>query len=799
MWRHALAELRLRPGQFAATWAAIALSVSFLVALSAMVRTEIHAMAMQATVGMSKADLVVTARNFEQGDALLTTVRGVEGVTAAIKMDEGESDTVSFDGTAVFVRSWVTPPEEFRWAELREGRYPQRAGELALSESARSKLGAKVGDVVETGQGPARVVGITDDARALTEQVVYSATRQWNFDTGTVLARVDGDPRTVGDRILAAARAGATVELADDFRTRSVDDSVRDLAAAGMLGWVFGGLALIIGGLIIANTFTILGAQRRRQVALLRAVGASPGQVLGRLLVEGLLVGVVGAVGGVVVGLLFALVGALITGSVAYGLQWHVGDWLWPVVVGVALTVLAAVAPSVRASLVRPLEALQTVPTPRERRVAGTARLVVGVLLLAGGALCFVASRSGTYAAVWAVGALGCLGFAMFVLAPFYVAPFLRLMNRLLGRIHPTVRLALENAARNPRRAAATSVALILAVGVTVSLQTTLATVRESGRAIIQQSFPAEIEVVADDRLPDGLQDRLDALPAVRGAVAVPSKRVRPVSQPDFPVHEVMTVDAAHRALENHSRPAVADGIYLTWGDGTLVLPTTDGGSLSLKPSSAGLLLSSDSMAVVSEADFAKIDGDLIHRRLWVGLGDRTSGRDLAQVLDVLREYPSLEVRSDGASALIMLENALDIALVVLTVLLGVAVLIALVGVGNTLALSVLERQRESALLRAVGMQPGGLRTMLLVEALSLMIVGVGIGAAGGVFFVWMLMTSLRATLGEFSDDVPLSFGVDVGATALLLIVCAVAAALASILPGRKAASASPAEALTVE
>lgn len=143
------------------------------------------------------------------------------------------------------------------------------------------------------------------------------------------------------------------------------------------------------------------------------------------------------------------------------------------------------------------------------------------------------------------------------------------------------------------------------------------------------------------------------------------------------------------------------------------------------------------------------------------------------------------------------LSQVLDVLLIVMTALLGVAVLIALVGVGNTLGLSVLERQRESALLRALGMQRSGLRAMLLIEAIALVAIGAVIGLLAGMFFGWLGVSS---TLRMIPDGaVNLRFSLDWLYTVGLVLVCLLAAVLASILPGRRAANATPTEALAVD
>ncbi|WP_297747852.1 FtsX-like permease family protein [uncultured Tessaracoccus sp.] len=804
MWRLSVGELRQRPGRFAATFIAIALSVSFLVALSTMVHTEARAFAMRTTLPISQADLIVNASYSPNSEEVLERIRAVDGVTAAISAPQGTNNILDFDGRSTFVNLYDTPPKEFRWSSIEEGGFPERDGEIALSASLGKSLGLKLGDSVTAGQRAYKVVGFTDDARSLFDQVGYLPADSDRFAASASpwIIKADDDLDAVAGRILAVVRADeeladATVERVQDFRTKDVGAMVDSIATATSATYVFGLLALIIGAIIISNTFTILGAQRRRQVALLRAVGASPGQVLVKLVVEGLLVGIIGSLGGLLLGVLFAVLGAAVTGALHFGLAFSFTDCLWPFLGGVIVTLIAAVGPSVRASLVKPLEALQSVPTPRQRRAAGVGRIVISVVLLIGGVACFFGSRTETWGVVFGVGAMGFFSFTLLVAAPLYVAPLLRLGGALLGWAHPTVRLAFDNAARNPKRAASTAVALMLAVGVTVSFQTVLATVRDSGERFLREFYPADIQVIAPEGLPDELPAQLDQLGAVRDSVVIPTKEVELSLHGVEETVEVHARDNAFRVMGIDYMPAVPKGQFVGPGE-TLVVPLKDGGTATLKAAAHDWFGAVS--YVVSDADFANIDAPERQSMLWIRMADRASRTDLSQIQQLLAPHQDLTVITDGAEIAMVLQSVLDVALIVLTVLLGVAVLIALVGVGNTLGLSVLERQRESALLRAVGMQPAGLRLMLLVEAMALTFVGVFVGIAGGVLFMWIEFTSIVASFGELGiEGIPLRFGVDVRATVILIGVCALAAALASVLPGRRAAKAAPAEALAVE
>ena len=200
---------------------------------------------------------------------------------------------------------------------------------------------------------------------------------------------------------------------------------------------------------------------------------------------------------------------------------------------------------------------------------------------------------------------------------------------------------------------------------------------------------------------------------------------------------------------------------------------------------------------MVNQEDLKRIVPSVTDQSIWVHLDDRSN---LASTLTVMMSMSSSSSQhmDIGGGALIggIVELILKVLLMVMTALLGVAVLIALIGVANTLSLSVLERRRESALLRAMGMQRRGLRLMLLYESIQVGMVGVIVGMVAGFYFAWL---GIRSVFRVASDTIPLHFSIDWPWTLGLVAICLVAACLASVLPGRRAAKAIPTEALADE
>ncbi|MFD0867380.1 ABC transporter permease, partial [Tessaracoccus lubricantis] len=357
-------------------------------------------------------------------------------------------------------------------------------------------------------------------------------------------------------------------------------------------------------------------------------------------------------------------------------------------------------------------------------------------------------------------------------------------------------RLAFTNAARNPKRAAATATALMLAVGLIVTLQVALATARTSGSESIYATYPVDFSVSFRDEVPADLIDRLEGMDGVAGVRKVPSKLTEEgvvVFDQNGLLRELgkrIPEDAAPRDGEI----LVAPDSMIAQGRDSVTLPGTSG-DLTLKVRTGDGLRYDQ--ASVSTETFGLLGGDAVEREIWITLQDRGDVTAINQVVKVLETVPDADFGMSGAGAILVLNQVLDVMLIVLTGLLGVAVVIALVGVSNTLGLSVIERQRESALLRALGMQRSGLRWMLLVEALALVGVGVLVGLVAGMFFGWLGVSS--ALLMIPGENVELHFSIDGLYTAGLIGVCLVAAVLASLLPGQKAASAPPTEALAAE
>ncbi|HOA26437.1 MAG TPA: FtsX-like permease family protein [Arachnia sp.] len=823
MLRHALSELRLHPTRFVATLIAIAISVGFVAAISVFVNSQQTALGMQNALQLSKADVVVRTEEAWIDDqsyplpGFADAIAAVPGVATVLPEPLAGAGVLTKGDRTATISLFDVPPAELQWSQLVEGRMPEADDELALSRAALEKLGAQLGDAVRPQGGDAdlRVVGVTDDPNTLWTTVGYisvPAQSQEDVLTGTFLVKVDGDPAAVIgpiEQAVVGLGTETTVMTGDQARAEALNAMTADVDIFKYLLQGFGAVALLVGAITIANTFTILVTQRRRQLGLLRAVGASPAQVRGRIVVESFLIGAVGSLLGLGLGFAVAWGGGAVTGSNYFGLTVVPLELALAWLAGVVVTMLASIGPAIAASRVRPIEALQSVPTEAQAKRAGIVRAVVcGLAGVAGAALVVVALGGGDWALLWAILAGVALTIAVLGAAPLYVAPLLGLVGRLFGMAGPTTRMAFVNSARNPRRAASTATALMLAVGLIVTLQAALATARSSGMATIDKEYPIDVVGVSTEAIPSSLIEQLGALPAVQRVVGIESKPVgtdgTSVIAPGT-AYEDLGVERPNRSVpeageiflhDEYSAIAEAAGLDpATLKSGAKIsLPGADGPiEFTVKTSGS---VSWDTGLVAAE-DFATLPGEPTVTQVWLKLYDRTSSTQLNQVTAVLEGHPEIYLDQSGAMMASILTQVMDVMLIVLTALLGVAVVIALVGVGNTLGLSVIERQRESALLRALGMQRGGLRLMLLVEALAMVAVGTLIGLIAGSFFGWL---GVKTAFSSMPDGVmELRFALDPWYTTGLIAVCLLAAVAASILPGRRAANATPTEALAAD
>ncbi len=760
----------------------------------------------------------------EIDDAQVEKVRHAPGVASV----EPVMQTGLALGQDTFVMLATAPPPGA--GTYVRGREPGGNGEIALDENALAALQTEVGRTVtapgmpetpgaQGSQTPVRltVVGVFEHgpeiavpasmpaAIATNATIASVAGPEAGYTEVRVVAAPGSTPEQVRDAVAAVVDPGLVVLTGRDDVDRRVQELAggHDVFAQVLL--VFAAVALMTCMIVVSNTFRILLAQRQRQLALLRCVGAGRGQLVRAVLVEALLLGVVASLAGILVALVLGQLGVMAAHRYAGDivsidrLEITPTAVLVPLGVGVVLTLAAALMPAVRATRTSPLAALRP-ELPPTGRVRGI-RVVLGLtVLIAGGALLALGVRDGRLEFGIAGGCLSFVGVLALgpVLVPVLVGRARGLARRVVGA--PGV-LAVENARRNPQRAAATTSALL--VGVTlITMMTVGATI---ARQVVADEISSQLPVDATASVfgpGAGLTpEQVRRLSATEGVAAAAQVRTRDgvslvgsdrdggsettITAVDDSVHAVVR---APRMLDG-----LAPGVVLLDRGTAGMLGIGDGGTVTLPWGRATARVTGVGGPVVLVGDVPK--SHEWSTTLWLRFGDDADPADVAAALNTAAAGMEGGQITSGAQQRAEIDRAVDAVLLVAIALLAVAVLIALVGVGNTLGLSVLERTRESALLRALGLTAGQLRGMLAVEAVVVSAVAVVIGVALGIGYGWAGITTLFGDIPN--DGVPLV--VPWPRIALIAAVALGAGLLASVLPARRAATIAPAQGLASE
>jgi putative ABC transport system permease protein len=779
----------------------------------------------------TKVDVAVLPGGQDRGEvpySLLAKVREVPGVGESQGVVSGTAALVGRDGKAAgsLATAGVSIARgRLGRAVVTSGTAPVAAGQAVLDENTAQTRGFAPGDtitVLDHEQRPHRfrLVGLIDvganldlnyrGAVGFTPDVARTMTGEKGLREIDVAA---GGGTSAEELRAAVARAvGASYrvvtgrQLADELAVESGADT--KMLTIGLLA--FGLVALLVAAMVIYNTFTILVAQRLRELALLRCVGATKGQVFGSVLAESAVVGLIASVAGLLLGYGLGAGALALFGSAAMPLPEGVVT-LTPrtiviaLVAGLAVTVVAALLPARAATAAPPVAALGTVPE-RPTVTAGAVRIGVGLLLAAAGVGVTALGLTGPTGdpALIKVVAGGVVVFlAVLVLGPVLVAPLSAVTGwpprRLFG---VPGRLAVVNARRNPRRSATTTAALTVGVG----LMTLISVVAASSRVMVterlDEQFPVEYQIQAqsggDDMVPAAIAADLRRRPEIASVTEVR----RATATVAGGAAEVGTV--TDRALGTVVRPEALSGSLAGLRPGTAALSDDaakrfgarvgDTVALSVEgPAGRGrhvvrvvavldatVLLLPD--LLVPEKAFTAYFGEVGDSQILVRGRDGVPVAAARRAVEAAaRPYPTAQVMS-VAEVKKQLNSSYDQMLLMVAALLGLAVIISLLGIANTLALSVHERTRESALLRALGLTRAQLRGMLSVEALILGLIGALVGVTLGLAYGWAVLHSQTANP---------PFVLPVGQVLAMIGAAGLAGVIAALAPAGRAARAS--------
>lgn len=774
---------------------------------------------------------------------LLDQVRSTPGVASADGSVFDVGTVLGNDGKRInkgggapnFIASIADQPR-FEAFTIKEGRRPRTADEATIDSATADKHDFKIGGkvcAVATEQrkcytlvGTTTIAGVSSFGGATVLQTTLPEAQR-------MLGKGDGF-----DEIQASAKPGVTpAQLKADLRQalpRSVDvrtgkeeaakqsSDIRDnLGFLRTALFAFAGISLFVGAFLIFNTFSITVAQRMREFALLRTLGASRRQILRAVISEGLLIGFAGGVVGFALGIgtasllraLFKLVGADLPTN---GIVIEARTAIITILVGTIVSLVASLSPAIRATRVSPVEALREGAVANVEHRSRRMTILAGVLLVAGVALMCVGlfgSLKSDSTAISFMGGGAALSFlAVALLSPRLVRPLANLIGRPIERVAGfTGRLARENSIRQPGRTAVTAAALMIGVALV-----TFASIFAAGaKATIDKAIDDNLKSAFVVQNTDGFSpfspqvlrtvDRIDGVKSV-SAVRFSEAKVRGVggNQPVSSIDPRTFLDnyklqmneggeAAVRGLgpgsvivskkyaDDHGAK-VGDTLAITTPIGRHIAPRVTGISDDKGGLTANLVITN----AVAQSQFGEPKDAFGLVGIDSGANADAVKKQISSLLDA--RYPAAEVLTNK-------EFKDDIAgqvnqlLSLIYALLALAIIVSLFGIVNTLVLSITERTRELGMLRAIGTSRKQVKRIIRWEAVITSLIGAVLGVIMGV----VLAVLFTRPLDDFTLSIP------VVSLFVLLVLAGVAGIGAAVLPARRAAKLDVLQALAYE
>ncbi len=745
---------------------------------------------------------------------LVATVQAVPGVTAVVPDVMGTAIVLGKDGKPVLPNNgppslggnYDANPVSSSYT-LRAGEAPQGLDQVALDAGTAKTAGYAPGDqvkiVLDSGVRPFTLSGVFSfgdndniagaSLAAFGEKAAQELLgRPGQLDDLQVVG--DGTQSELRDAVAKVLPPGTEAITGQAQAAESSADLKQALGFVSTFLLVFAGVALFVGAFLIFNTFTILVAQRTKELALLRSLGASRRQITQSVLLESVIVGVVASAVGFGLGLLAAIGLRALIGSFGAGLP----DGPLVIlprtviacfVVGVGITALAALLPARRASAVAPVEAMREAATPE----AGLRRTtILGLLTFVPGLVLVGIGLTGNFPLLGLGAVLTFLGVA--ALSPLLARPVVRVLAAPMARKVPG-RLGRLNAMRNPRRTASTAAALMIGLALVSAVSVLGASAKTSVVSIVKNGLDADLIIsspTGQTGVPPEISEQLAALPQVGSVDALRFGQATVGTDTSFVT--TLTSGGLGRSLA----PVKRSGDVSELGPTTFIMDDTTATEQGLSVGQdvpvtfergaattlrlAGTYTRNALLgAYVFDASF---DARLATQQDDIVLLDGAKGvaaGDLRSAVDgVTAALPTVAVQTpDELTA--QAASQVDTATSIINVLLALSVLIAVLGIVNTLALAVFERTREIGLLRAIGLGRRATRSMIRVEAVAVAVFGALLGIVVGTGFG---IAAQRALVDQGITELSFPYARIV----IFVILAAVAGVVAAALPARRAA-----------
>ncbi|HEY0518083.1 MAG TPA: FtsX-like permease family protein [Ilumatobacteraceae bacterium] len=766
-------------------------------------------------------------------DSLTAEVAKVPGVKSAASSVLGFARVIGKDGKPVgkegngppnFGSSIASEGEAF-W-KITDGRLPSGGNEVALDTTTAKKGGYKIGDTVKVvAQGGSREFTLVGVAHYGDVSSPGGATFAL-FDLPTaesfvgkvgfidaVVVKSDGSKSDaqLADAIDASLPAGSNTEtLTGAEITKENQNAIESgLSFFTIFLSVFSFIAMGVACFVIYNVFSITAAQRQRENALLRAVGAHRAQITRTMLLESVVVGIVGSLMGLVAGIgvssaLKGFLGILGVEFPSTGLQLLPRTIVLTVVVGTIVTVLSAVLPARRTGRVSPLAAMRE--SAVEQVGSTRKRILGGVIVAAVGVIGIVATLAGASFALLGVGVF-LFWTGVLILGPVLALVAAKVIGSPVARAFKvTGKMAQGNAARNPKRTSRAAAPVLIGVALVTAVALLAATLKAQVREIFSEQFVGDYVVKTDDfsgfgGLSPDLADNLNTLPEVDAAAGIGVKLAKingkggTVTLVDpatvskvFDLHLTSGsyADLSTSSMMVSDKKAKQDNLKI--GD-VLKINLTALGELPLKIIGT---YSSDELAggyVINRGLYANTSGNYFDFSVFITTAPGVSGSQaVAAIKPLVEQYGSGELQSrsqyidDQAAGINQL-------LALIYGLLALSIVIAAVGIVITLLLSVYERRREIALLRAVGMTRGQVWFTVSWESVITSLLGAVLGVLLGLLSGYVLVLALR-------DQGVTVFTVPVLSTVVILVVAFFVGVIAAVIPSRRATKVDIIEAI---
>jgi putative ABC transport system permease protein len=847
----AVRQLRTRPMRAALTAFGVVLGVGMVFGVLLLVGTIRHTFDDLISSAWGKTDLIVGGTaNGVLPESSAAKVRAVPGVRDAAPWAGGMFTRLDGRGRAVEgpagqisvagYETTRTPPFDFRWVD---GRQPVEGAEIALERNWARARGLETGDRlrVATPTGPAEIDvvgvfrfsnGLSFGGRGFAAMPLEALRPLIDLPRGflqiSVVLDDKGQLEAVQKRLERALGEGATVKTPQGFG----EEIKQQLNALNLILYFFSGVALFVGGFLILNSFNMTVLQRMREIGTLRTLGAPRRLITRTILGEALVIGALGSLLGLGLGIgmaagLIALMRGL---EMPVGtLQVSAGPAIVAVLIGMVVTAGGALWPARRAGRVAPIRAvlgsrgIRNAPR-RSRLLAGLVLTLPGVLL--GGRFWGGGNSGSALSGLYGISLTMTMFVGLALLAPFVIIPVIRLLAVPMRRLFPAGgRLAVDSLLSNPTRTAATAAALMIGLSVVVVNSTMSAsfmgTVDEQLEATFARDFTVQaagqtLETGGGPGVPPGLSRQIAAMPETRAVTPI---RVLFLDLPGIETGQKQGIAKAYdpsvyglmdgtpikgatreAALEGVAEGGVIIGVQyarlagLEVGDRVLLRGPRGSRRAPITGVLDGIGDFGGNEMQVSLATMRDVYGITADAQIAVRASSDAAARPLERRVGALmtHEYPGLELASiadkkqevhDQVSATFNMFNSI----------VAIAVIVSLLGVINTLAMSVLERTRELGVLRALGSSRWQVRNTMLAESLLICAAGALCGVAAGVVIGAAWIPGFAQVMPGLTFHFP-------GTTALVVAIAAIVlGTLAAILPARRAARLKVIEALSYE